>query len=372
MNLILFGQLTPQTTYWTPTLNFIGTYCKDVQISGISMPEIPPIANSNITFSIDEASALYRKHQIDGIINIETGNHTFFSLLESHGFARKDIYIIPDSLRARAEAGEDISNEYILCPYHHQPPVLPLLEVHLADHCNLNCKGCAHFSNLVPEAVFSDISTFESDIKRLFELFSNIGQFFLLGGEPLLNPDFPAFIQIVRKYFPYTDLILLSNGILIPKLTDEQIQVLKQYRVRLQISAYPVLDIDKITAFMDAHDLNAELRIQKSAFTKFLNPAGTSNKTASFEQCPRKDCNFLLNGKIAPCCLPLTAHYFNAYFGEHIPENESLNIYSDNIDGWDIIEYLNTPMETCRYCTDDVLFRWDISKAPFLKDDWCV
>lgn len=371
MNLILFGQMKNNVTYWTSTIEFINTHSQDIHITGLSAPDLSIFADSDACFTIEEAYSLYQNHQIDGILNIESGNYLLFSMLESHGFARKDIYIIPSSLIFRAKSGEDISKEPLIRPYHEQLPELPLLEVHLADQCNLNCKGCAHFSNLA-RTVFPDAEVFERDVERLSTLFSNITQFFLLGGEPLLNPDFPVFIRIVRKYFPYAQLTLLSNGLLVPSLKEEHIQVLKENRVNLDISAYRVIDIDKITAFIDAHGLSSFIRIQKSAFTKFLNPAGTSDKDISFNRCPRKDCNFLANGKVAPCCLPFTVHYFNEYFGEHIPENECMSIYGEEIDGWKLLKYLNTPMETCRYCTDDVLFEWDTSKAPFCKDDWCV
>ena len=34
--------------------------------------------------------------------------------------------------------------------------------VDIVDHCNLNCKGCGHFSPLASES-FLDIETFEND-----------------------------------------------------------------------------------------------------------------------------------------------------------------------------------------------------------------
>ena len=38
--------------------------------------------------------------------------------------------------------------------------------VDIVDHCNLNCKGCGHFSPLAPKS-FLDIETFETDLRRL-------------------------------------------------------------------------------------------------------------------------------------------------------------------------------------------------------------
>lgn len=84
--------------------------------------------------------------------------------------------------------------EAVIYPYGSFLPELMQIEFHLADHCNLNCKGCTHFSNLVKEPVLADYEQFRQDLRRLSGLFSNIYEIFLLGGEPLLNPDAGNFI----------------------------------------------------------------------------------------------------------------------------------------------------------------------------------
>lgn len=38
--------------------------------------------------------------------------------------------------------------------------------VDIVVHCNLNCKGCGHFSPLASES-FLDLETFENDLRRL-------------------------------------------------------------------------------------------------------------------------------------------------------------------------------------------------------------
>jgi hypothetical protein len=60
-------------------------------------------------------------------------------------------------------------------------------DVHLAEHCNLRCIGCEHFSPLAKEE-FLDIDSFKKDCIRLSELTNkDLEEMFLLGGEPLLN-----------------------------------------------------------------------------------------------------------------------------------------------------------------------------------------
>ena len=38
--------------------------------------------------------------------------------------------------------------------------MIPILHLHLTDHCNLNCRGCDNFSPLAPDT-YADINIFE-------------------------------------------------------------------------------------------------------------------------------------------------------------------------------------------------------------------
>lgn len=60
---------------------------------------------------------------------------------------------------------------------------LDYLETHIINKCNLNCKGCSHFSNIVDdEDAPVDITVFEKDFARLSELFDHIFTIRLMGG----------------------------------------------------------------------------------------------------------------------------------------------------------------------------------------------
>ncbi|MBR6713350.1 MAG: 4Fe-4S cluster-binding domain-containing protein [Selenomonadaceae bacterium] len=59
------------------------------------------------------------------------------------------------------------------------------LETNLIDSCNLNCKGCTHFSVLFNRKEIYPLETFRRDI-RILSSKSDILRFRLLGGEPLL------------------------------------------------------------------------------------------------------------------------------------------------------------------------------------------
>lgn len=367
MRLILFGE--PE--HWEQALHILSTYCLDVEIIGLSGVQIRDFLHEDVVYSLSEIRTLYQNKQVDGIINIESSNIFYFRLLKQ--CAIFDIYVIPHIIFCRVERGEDLSGEQVLFDYHGILPELHQLEVSLADHCNLNCKGCSHFSNLVPQATFLDKRQFGRDVRRLSELFSQIRTFFLLGGEPLLNPDIADIILMVRETFPYTQITIVTNGLLLPSMKQELIDVIRDNQVKISISDYSCLDREKIVSFVKDHGLEGELRLEKDTFSKYLNVKGNSDKDAMFDQCCRRGCTFLSPGKISACCQPMVIHYFNEHFGEHIPEGEGISLYEEEMNGWKIQEYLATPMESCRFCTTDVPFEWSIAnKMDADIKDWCA
>lgn len=96
-----------------------------------------------------------------------------------------------------------------------------IIEVNLADHCNLNCQMCDHFSQIA-KAKFIDIDVFERDISRLAELTERRLEFlYLLGGEPLLNPQIAALCKVARTHLPDTSIQIFTNGLL---LLDDSMQ----------------------------------------------------------------------------------------------------------------------------------------------------
>ena len=100
-------------------------------------------------------------------------------------------------------------------------------EVSLAEHCNLNCKYCSHFSPIA-EPEFLDLSQHEKDMERLsYLLDGKSDKIYLIGGEPLLYKEIVKCMRITRAYFPKSRIIILSNGLLkiifpVPPLHEPQ------------------------------------------------------------------------------------------------------------------------------------------------------
>ena len=87
---------------------------------------------------------------------------------------------------------------------------IPLIEYHLVNHCNLNCKGCAHFAPLA-KPWFADINEFEKDLNQLSSKVI-IDKLTLFGGEPLLNNDiFNHYYKTKENMFEIKHSLFIKN-----------------------------------------------------------------------------------------------------------------------------------------------------------------
>ena len=87
--------------------------------------------------------------------------------------------------------------------------------MHVADHCNLNCASCCHFSPAALPA-FLSLEGYERDLGKLARI-EGAATFFsaivLMGGEPLLHPGLPELIRATRRHLPEARLRVTSYGL---------------------------------------------------------------------------------------------------------------------------------------------------------------
>jgi len=250
---------------------------------------------------------------------------------------------------------------------------LSYLEIHLTDHCNLNCKGCCHFSpiaekkELLPEDLRKDLS-------RLSNLISGkLDRLVLLGGEPLLNKKIIDILKICREYFENTDIQILTNGLLLLNQTIDFWNACKENNIQINITEYPVgINYEKIINLIKEKEIDYFIydngNVDNKKFDKY-NFDIDKNQNAEenfYEKCVMaKDCAYIEDGKIYPCQLASNIKHFNSYFGTKFEQNEQdyIDIHSE-INENDIYEFLSKPIEFCKYCdfSKKEKFDWDFSK----------
>jgi len=268
-----------------------------------------------------------------------------------------------------------IRNEVALMLRHIVPaPWLYGFDVHLVEHCNLNCRGCMHYSS-VSEKSFLDLATFERDLERIAYLTrSKVDQVRLLGGEPLLHPDLLQFFPIARKLFPNSTILLITNGILLSKQQGDFWRSCQEYKITIVITKHPVERKQEVIDeklknygievqfwggdYLHRYPLN--LQAKESYPATWLIPI-------NFIKCrTANNCTFLRDGKLYTCCFPPNVHHFNRYFNQNVEvcEADFIDIYkAQNIE--EILLFLARPIPFCRYCDIDARqydLEWRVSK----------
>jgi len=228
-------------------------------------------------------------------------------------------------------------------------------EVHLTDHCNLNCAGCSHFSSIASE-YYLDCQTFEMDCKRLYELtHGKIERIHLLGGEPLLHPELNRIMTIAGKYFNDGVIELITNGILLLKQQEKFWEICKKFGITIIITKYPIRrDDEKIIKMTEKYKIDLEYwgGEEKTFHQIPFDIDGEQDPKESFKKCETKNlCIQLREGKLYTCHTAAYIKIFNEYFNKKLitNENDFIDIYkAQNIK--EILKFLSKPIPFCRYC----------------------
>lgn len=254
-----------------------------------------------------------------------------------------------------------------------EKPWLDGFEYHVADHCNLNCKGCGHCANLFRSPSFGDFDSYERDLLRLSDLFDGIGLIRLLGGEPLLNDKLSHFIAITRKYFKHAELHVVTNGILIPLKGKEIICDFKDYGVIVDLSVYPPVEkmLSLITGILDEGGVEYNV-MPVEQFYKRFSLKKRYNKKVAFAGCGTSACHALYNGKIAACIVPFSAEKLNQEFNTGIEISGWIDLYEEGITGEMINSRLKQPFSLCSHCNPEkTFFDWEQRQYPeYRLEDW--
>jgi hypothetical protein len=240
------------------------------------------------------------------------------------------------------------------------------IEVNLADHCNLNCQMCDHFSQLVKNPKFLDIEVFKRDMERFAGLSENhIDIIKLQGGEPLLHKDVNRFIEITRSLFPQSIIYFFTNGLLL--LKSEQSangnfwQYCRDYDVTIQLTEYPInLKIPAIEN--KAREYGVKLQVFGEVADRVRGKTKRSTKHPfdlqggiekfCFISCYHfNETITLRNGRLYTCSIIPYAHYFNEAFDQHLEIGDENSIDIHKAQSYEeIAEFVTRRVPFCGYC----------------------
>ncbi len=252
---------------------------------------------------------------------------------------------------------------------------LDYLEYHVCDHCNLKCSGCSHFSSLVSGEVFTDFELWKRDMERLHNLIPQIDLIRILGGEPLLHRELSKFIIETRQMYPDANIVMTTNGLLIPKMNSSLIQTLKEMEITVELTLYQPLVAagHELLEFLRDNDLNYVVLMHGVAeFDRILLKRPVYTALEAKKRC-LDSCVEFRNGRLFQCPVAAFLPYYNKYYNAELPEETGLDIY-EQLSEKEIRDYLQRPIELCKYCAIPVdtrkKFKW--RKIQESENDWVL
>ena len=248
------------------------------------------------------------------------------------------------------------------------------LDVHIVEHCNLNCKSCAHFSPIAKKSCISldKLENMYKNLKPVYDKFFN--SIHLMGGEPLLHPQIEQIINLTRKYFPNTEIQIVTNGIKLIEVSKTFLEICKKNDIVFYVSQYPVaIDYTKICKKLEENEIQYIISDKIDHFLCYaLDCDGKQNPSESYKKCEYAGfCIQLKDNKLFPCFQSAHIEHINKYFGTNFIYEEKDYLDLDfSISKRTFKKFISTPKPFCRYCkmNEQHKVTWKTSKK--LKEEW--
>lgn len=255
------------------------------------------------------------------------------------------------------------------------------IEVLCTTHCNLNCAYCNHFAPIADHENYS-VDQYTADMERLSQLFpSEIFSIKLMGGEPLLHPEIEKLMKITRQHFPETDIVILTNGILLSEMPESFWQACLTFKVKINITPYKVLDIEKLKALTQKYQIDffwypdsMNEPGKKVWMEKFcVNLNGDTQVKRRFLDCSNANKTLSLkDGYLYTCPFKATVKFFAKKFNYNLPDAPEINgVNIQEASRSEILSFLCNPTELCKYCQGEcgpVLWR----KSSLQREEWLI
>ena len=247
---------------------------------------------------------------------------------------------------------------------------IPHIESNIIDSCNLNCRGCTHFSAFFNDNDFYDIKDFKRDVRRISETVDLI-RFLILGGEPLKKPDLAEFIEVARNYLPKTNIRIITNGLLIPSASQKVFDTMKKNRIALDITNYPPTSkiLDRITDTLNKNQIAYRIGSVVQNFLLFFSLTNGHDPNQSRKVCTNDACRYMRDGRIYKCPIDGLVYRYAETFGiENFAKSTSIDIFASNFVS--MLDMLDGEVELCGWCNEqNKIIPWQTS-SHYVKEDW--
>lgn len=229
--------------------------------------------------------------------------------------------------------------------------VLPQVEMHIMDACNLNCRGCTHFSPAFSRQM-PDFDSRMSDIKELKRIFTHVAVFYILGGEPLMNPQIKDYVCEIKSLLPETSIILVTNGLLLTSIGEDILKCFRDNNVIVSISEYEPTHrmIDRIKSRLGEFGVVYQIRAYDSK-QKFNKPLSLKADSIHKLKCISDGCVNIYEGKIARCPTLMYIEHFNEVFHTSLPDEGVIRLEAVQ-NGRELLDELKQSVPLCKHCIE--------------------
>jgi len=250
---------------------------------------------------------------------------------------------------------------------------LPELTVYISHTCDLACDHCFTYNNLNWKGHF-DVDHSVDFLQGLV----NFDEVFILGGEPLTNPNINKWMDWVEQMWPDSKKWIVTNGRNLDKIDWRD-------HWHLEISAHSPNDLISILSWLDSKSIGYEkfyndrhtdaewhYKLKKlnrdvgelseswnfykmSTILEDNKPIswkGLQDKEKQHDLCPAKDCMHLLNGRFYRCPQQALLPQLSTTF---VINKEYKNLAEQDLgcSPKEFLEWVLTrsdPQEQCRLC----------------------
>ena len=295
----------------------------------------------------------------------------YASGLMKRGISKDRIFVVPETMfPAEIPVIENESLSPLCRNLLNVRPVLRYFEYHVTDFCNLRCKGCDHFANKVNSLEFASVERFRLSLEKLKEKFSNVSVIRIMGGEPLLCRKLHEYINAAHELFPYSQIKIVSNGLLYKNITPETIETIKNSCTEIQVTQYPPTRriASEIISFCENNGIKIYIGSPLKQFFRFTISGNDETIRKIWFVCESNYCHLLHDTKFFPCPRLWTHSYekFKEFIKEGAFTESETSEYSYDLtkeieeDGWDILMKFENPMTVCSKCgARKILFEWE-------------
>lgn len=246
------------------------------------------------------------------------------------------------------------------------------IEIHLTDHCNMNCMHCAHYSPIAePRYVTMQELAEALNVLKIIKP----RRVHLLGGEPLLHPEIDKILEFFGINMPRgAEVFLVTNGTLLGTMSETFWNLIKNYDIKILLSIYPArIDYQDLINYVKSKGVNLkgldQPRIRFRAIR--LTEDKLQDQNHSYSSCKVK-CLQIRDGRIYPCSYSAYFEHLNKIFNTSFRHIEGDYLRLGQIrNGTQVSAWMDKPKPFCAHCNcgKETLVRWDFSSR-HNSDEW--